>query len=652
MIAPPLPQALAPPPPFPAIALQTMAEHAIAPGMRDATYRMVTAAGPLVVHVVALDPREPSLHLGVVLAEDHIVSAGEALSAMAQRTGAVAGVNADYFDIGQTNMPLNVVVRAGELLRTPSQRVALDVRRDGSVHFENFAFTGTVRFGPASVPLTAINEYPPEGGAALLTPEFGPIRAAPEVTLFGLAASQDAPGNYRVTSAAAAVAQRVAGPLLAFGPAAKARGALPQIADAVQIEYATAPPLADLSAAVGGGPLLVAGGVPADDPNEPAPEERDRRFPVSGAALLASGTLLLFAVDGRQAGLSIGLTRPEFAALMLGFGARDGMAFDSGGSAELVAREPGDAAASVRNAPSDGEERAIANGLFAYSDAPLGPATALAVSPSPVVALANADVPVRVTRIDDAGHALGAAVLDGGNVVRASARGPFVVRAGALAATVPVIVMDRLAALDLEPQRPNPDPGGSVALSARGFDGFGRTVALQGGVRWSADRGSITPDGVYRAADRDAVVTASAGGALARVAIRVGRHSVALDAGDAETRAAYDFSHGQRIAGLVAFERLLPGEPLAFGIEIEGDGSNVGVRAAFRNRFGERRALTLAKRVDWVGWQTRTIVLPPDLNPPVTLVSLYAVSSLSGPNARASGSLGFRRASVLLPGTP
>ena len=42
--------------------------------------------------------------------------------------------------------------------------------------------------------------------------------------------------------------------------------------------------VSEITAAVGGGPLLLAAGAPYDDPNSPAPEERDRRFPVSGAA--------------------------------------------------------------------------------------------------------------------------------------------------------------------------------------------------------------------------------------------------------------------------------------------------------------------------------------------------------------------------------
>jgi hypothetical protein len=85
---------------------------------------------------------------------------------------------------------------------------------------------------------------------------------------------------------------------------------------------------------------------------------------------------------------------------------------------------------------------------------------------------------------------------------------------------------------------------------------------------------------------------------------------------------------------------------------VRGDGSGIGLRAAFVNRFGERRALTLARSVDWKGWQTVTIALPDDLNPPVRLVSLYAFDGLAGVATHASGTIAFRNAVATIAGTP
>ena len=682
MIAPVLPATLAAPAPFPTLVSQAMTQNAIAPGIRRATYDFVTAAGPIVVQVVAIDPQNPAVRLGSVLADDRLVSGGETVSSMARRTGAVAGINADYFDIGQTNQPLNLVVRDGTLLRSPSKRVALDVRRDRSVRFENFSFAGSANYGTATVPITGLNEWPPQGGAALITSDFGPLPAASGVRVAALepvSTLQDGTpsGVYRVMATGDATATIASGVSLALGPAAQALAAAPLPDDIVTIHAALSPSQADLVAAVGGGPLLVQNGAPVGDPNAPAPEERYVRFPLAGAALTPAGTLLLLSVDGRQRSVSVGLTRPEFGALMLGLGATDGMAFDSGGSATLVARELGDAAPSVSNAPSDGEERPVADGLFVYSDAPLGPPAALAVRPAPIVALAGVDVPVLVTIVDAAGHALGAAHPAGGDVVRGVARSTVVtLAASGLVAQVPVRIVPMLARLDVSADVRIARAGAPVVLRAIGRDRSGVAVELGDRVIWTADAGSFSAPGRYRAGTHDARIVARAAGASATYTLHVGSHalavaafdsahaalwtfssaprgapgSLAIDTAQATLSLAYDFSAGAR-AAYASTSLALAGEPLSFSAQVRGDGSGVSIRAAFVNAFGERRALTLAKTVDWNGWRTCALPLPDDLNAPVRLVALYAVPSLSNAPVRAAGTLRFRNLGLVVAGS-
>ena len=95
----------------------------------------------------------------------------------------------------------------------------------------------------------------------------------------------------------------------------------------------------------------------------------------------------------------------------------------------------------------------------------------------------------------------------------------------------------------------------------------------------------------------------------------------------------------------------LPGEPVRFSLEVFGDGSGVPLRASFVNRYGEKSLLTLAKNVDWTGWRRIAIALPPDLNPPVRLTSVYVVPSLGGAPVRAAGTLRFRALAVIVPGS-
>ncbi|MDP9111338.1 MAG: hypothetical protein M3M96_06880, partial [Candidatus Eremiobacteraeota bacterium] len=104
-----LPAAITPQPPFPKIFTDASQIDTIAPGVTYGLYEMRTAEGPLSLHVVAIDPQTANVRFGSLLASDRLVSGGETISAMARRSGAVAGINGDYFDINNTNEPLNIV---------------------------------------------------------------------------------------------------------------------------------------------------------------------------------------------------------------------------------------------------------------------------------------------------------------------------------------------------------------------------------------------------------------------------------------------------------------------------------------------------------------------------------------------------------------
>lgn len=677
------PPVLTPPPPFPLVVSCALRTAFVAPGVTRATYRLATSSGPLVVQLIGVDLGEPSVRLGVALAADRLVSPGETTSSMAARTGAVAGVNADYFDIGQTNAPLNVVVRDGALIRTPSARIALEVERDRTVRFTTFRFGGSVAYGATRLPLTTVDEWPPQGGVSILTPAFGTLKPVPGVLLAALtplgSPGSTFAGSYRVDSIGASTAMLPNGLLLGFGPAALKLAAPPLAGDTVEITAALDPPLDGVAAAVGGGPLLVRAGGPFDDPNAPAPEERDRRFPVSGAATTPNGDLVLLAVDGRAPSQSIGLTRPEFAALMLGLGASDGMAFDSGGSATLVGRILGDERASVLNAPSDGSERPVADALFVYSDAPRGVDPHLVVRPGEVAAMPGAVVRLTAAIVDDAGHRLRGAEVAPLRLGGTPGRHTLIVRelTGDASAKFDYRIVERPARLSISADRADPDVGAIVHLSARGYDSDGTPVLLNETV-WSTTAGTIAQDGTLRT-PRDAIINVSAGGVVGSLVVPVGRHAVPLPfpsagwtfatyprggAGSALVPApgrgaapasglqlAYDLSGPTRAAyanGNLTF----PGAPLAFAVDVLGDGNGATLRATFANRFGERRTLTLAKNVDWTGWRRVEIVLPSDLNPPVSLVSLYAVIVAGGAPIAGPSSLVFDRAAVVVPGTP
>jgi len=688
-----LPETLAPAAPFPLVLAQYVERERVAPGVERAIYRLQTSAGPLVISTVLLDPREPTLHLGAVLAHDSLLSSGETVSAMAARTGAVAGINADYFDIGNTNTPVGVVIRSGSLERTPSTRVALTVSREREIRFESYRFAGSAVTGSQSIPLASVDEWPPASGAAmLLTPAYGIAAPHAGVVVANLtpldppSATVPPPnGHYRV-DAIDPGAPAHPGYALAFG-ATLAATAAPQPGDVITITADTDPPLADVASALGGGPALLSGGLPIDDPASPGYAERARRIPVAAALKFADGTLALVVVDGRRPAISIGVNRAELIALARGFGATDAMQFDSGGSATLVARDLGDERASIQNDPSDGRERPVADGLFAYSDAPVGPPAQLVVRPAAIVALPGATVALRAAIVDAAGHLLGPADgpwhvtgdarIDANDVLHAGATpgdGVLVIERDGVRASVPLSVIPAVARIVLAPDRPNPSPAGNVSLAAAAFDARGRPVAVGTALTWSALRGTIDPSGRFTAGAVDGFVTATIGAVKASEIVPVGRHDEPLAAFDARVRdrwrfstipaggpgtlavgtsgitLGYDFTGGERAA--YANLGATVGDPLALSCAIDGDGRGEGVRAAIVDRFGEREALTLVKELREPGTQRVTVRIPPALAPPLVLQSFYVVGTLAAPPVHVSGSVTVRDCRLTLPGTP
>ena len=135
-----------------------------APGIGFALYTMQTERGPLAVNVLAIDPSEPTLRFDTAIAEDHVISNGERTSAMGTRTGAVAGVNGDYFDIGRTYQPQGMLERGGQIVRGPVERAALVIDKGNHVRFDLFRIVGSVRAGDRTYPVTQLKRLAGRSG--------------------------------------------------------------------------------------------------------------------------------------------------------------------------------------------------------------------------------------------------------------------------------------------------------------------------------------------------------------------------------------------------------------------------------------------------------------------------------------------------------
>ena len=684
--ATPLPPRLDVSAPFPRITSQAPVIEPVAPGVTQAEYDLQTQGGPIVVRVVAVEPGRSDVRLNAVLADDALTSRGETVSSMARRTGAVAGINADYFDIGATNRPTNIVVRDGRLLRSPRKRYALVITKDGQPHIVENAFTGQVVVGTNTVSLDAINEIPPpNGGVSLLTPEYGPVAASDNLTLVAMtpAAGGTPPfASYRVSAIADNLTTQPAGYYLAIGLNSYGTAGVPNPGDTIVATGDLTPLGPDrIAAAVGGGPMILQNGAWVDDADGPNGGEYAMRIPSSGAAVEPDGTLLLIEVDGRQPEYSIGVTRPEFAALMHALGGTDGLAFDGGGSSEIAARELGTPAATLRNTPSDGRERRVADGIFVYSDAADGPANEIVARPSAVRALAGTEVPLDVVAIDASDRpaampgaltttvepaSLGA-VHDGVFSARNSGTGAILFRSGEIRGRVPVEISDDPARIAIVPERANVAQNGRIQMSVRAFDAKGYPLALPPALRWAAADARISPQGMLDAGTRNARVTVAVGRITAGAVVTVGSHDVALafaqrahfmsvpkdgdggvTPGPGELTLQYALGPAER-AAYAAADVALPPNTVGIAFDVRDDGSGARVRVAVRNAINEQ-ILATALTLDHPGWRHAVVRLPQNLAEPAKLSAIYVIDAAS--SQPLSGSIGIRNVTALVAGSP
>jgi hypothetical protein len=656
-----LPQQLWPADPFPHVLRQAPTIETIAPGIVFAEYAMTTAIGPLVVRVVAVEPHQHDVRFGEVQAHDAMSSRGETVGSMAKRTGAVAGINGDYFDIGNTYRPTNIVVRAGVLLQMPRSRYALAITRDGMAQIAEFSFMGQIQIGARTTSLDAVDESPPDGGTSLLTPAYGSVPPMENVTLVALQPLGGTPplSRYRVTGVADNLAMQPPGYYVAIGPGAYNSVDVPTGGDLVSASGDLSPiGLDSMSTAIGGGPLILHDGQWFDDPNGPNGGEYEKRIPSSGVAIAPDGRLFLIEVDGRQPAISVGLKRREFAALMRALGAGEGMAFDGGGSSTIVVRRLGDATADVANSPSDRVERPVGNGLFIYSTAPVGPAVRLVARPADVRALAGAAVGLRVAAVDAASHvaptgAISATVepnslgefRDGAFYARRAGSGRIVMRSGSLKGAVDVEVQASPASMAIEPIKPNVDNGGTLQLSVRAFDAHGYALALPPVLPWRATVGSIDGHGQYRATSRDTDVAVRVGEISESTRVTVGSHEVGLPFAeharfstiphggggsltrDAQCRScvqlAYSFGNGERAAYAMA-DVALPPDTIGLAFDVLDDGSASRLRIALRNAINED-VLTDAALLDSPGWRHVVVRFPVEATQAARLMAIYVL---------------------------
>lgn len=360
---------------------ESLTFHEISPGIEHGQTSSGHAStgdltGPWFINVLRIDLGRAALK--IVHALDEGVGL-ETVSSMAARYRATAAINGGYFRTTGTyrGESIGLLLLEGKLISEPNNdRAAIGLissADNDEVGFSHLRFSGQISVRRRKHTVQGLNRPLSPNELIVFTPEFhrttltNPngievvVRRNTVVSVGDLKGSSQIPADGYVVSAVGNARQWVKehlrkGSKVIFSW--RLSPLEPRAGRDDEVKWRRAYSI------VGAGPQLIkAGKVDITDKQEKMiPTFRTDRHPRTAIAKLESGKLLLLTVDGRQPGMSVGMSLNMLADLLLELGAVDAINLDGGGSTAMVVRDK------LVNRPSDQTgERPVSDAILVFS---------------------------------------------------------------------------------------------------------------------------------------------------------------------------------------------------------------------------------------------------------------------------------------------
>lgn len=381
--------------------VDTLAHMKVGPGTTTTYLRLTSAsAKQLQVHYLTIDKSSPGVSIRAVCGKD-MVAGTERVSAMASRHSDAnhlyfAGANADFFTTSgnatngssKVGSPTTSCTVDGEIFKTSNSQYQFSVDREGVARIGRLDYySGTATLGEKVTLFKGVNVASPNNGITLYTSRYwgstnqtDRVEAGcKEVTAKLVDGDKfEAGGKFRleVTSAPADNGDTT---IPSNGFVIHGRGTSTTGCNTGALDFVGSLQIGDIvefenvvllngeriypTQIVSGNPKNVGEGLTLDTEGERT-DAKDLH-PRTGIGVSQTGdSIIMMVVEGRHSG-SAGVRTKQLADIMRYAGAYEAVNLDGGGSSTLYTSAFG-----VRNYCSDGNERAVGNGIFAVVEAP------------------------------------------------------------------------------------------------------------------------------------------------------------------------------------------------------------------------------------------------------------------------------------------
>jgi exopolysaccharide biosynthesis protein len=347
----------------------------LAHGVEYTHIERLTHRGPLSIHVLAVSLRDPNIKIDTLLNPTSLMQTSR-IDHLVKNSGAIAGMNAGFFEMVSPRYPIGPVIQSNQLL-------SLDY------HFNEYSKSlATFSLDIKNNPLISFWERPTleiltSKGSSIQIEQYNKMTpyAKNGFSMYDKHWSSTIPSSPTDRSIILIKDQKI----IEIGKNIEGRSTLDldyylvtpaqnkefveknfSIGDLLTLRWGNVPNIKNLQMAVtGSAPLLIHGVIPSTFSfNIPGSHPR------SALGIDIHGnTLTLVTVDGRQKG-SIGMSLTELSYLMLELGCFNALNLDGGGSTSMAVKNNHTQKTEIVNSPSDGIARNISTGIgiFAISN--------------------------------------------------------------------------------------------------------------------------------------------------------------------------------------------------------------------------------------------------------------------------------------------
>lgn len=382
------------------------------------------------------------------------------------------------------------------------------------------------------------------------------------------------------------------------------------------------------------------------------------RTACSAVGIKADGTVVFYAMDGKQSGHSVGATITQVAQRLVELGCVDALSMDGGGSTTIGVTYPDQNGMQVVNKPSDGAQRSNSTAIFLTTTLqPTGQLAGYYITPSDKMLLAGAQVQLSAAGLDSSyyltqGNPVGWSVTSGGGAVSEtglytagteSGFSQVTASDGLYTGTAYLTTVKTPDSISLSNESTgaavtslNLDPGQQVDLKASAVYRKLALTAQDTCFTWSISGGVGTVDqnGLFTAGEKSGTgtLTVSAGGKTTTIQVSVAGHVKTLENCEgalsafistpsltAAPETGLDYVHNGKQsvkltyqAGATGVASLstnlsIPAGESWLGMWVYGDGSGNTLMATANGQGGQQFLLTA---LDFTGWRYVMTELP------------------------------------------